>query len=210
MSFDPPPHPGHSFVGFRGTSRAHYFIDKNQSIRYQRPPAEMTGSSQLGAGIYVTDSLSLALDYAQDQAWNLHVSRSKKRKERQRIAEQNADRRILEEVTRERDAFNVQQWRSYGRIHAVYIPVNKLDRYSIADFGHVNYDKGDDAFKARNADAFVRKNETTLIGLTTEYARSATDNVTQLQTIIYPPHTGSLYVKDVTDEAVSYLRVPAE
>ncbi|NHR07058.1 hypothetical protein HA052_17855 [Chromobacterium haemolyticum] len=68
MTFPTPSHSGHVFIGYRGVSKKHFFIDQTKSIRYMPPPAHAMGASQLGAGIYITDSVEIALDYAQDSA----------------------------------------------------------------------------------------------------------------------------------------------
>ncbi|WP_337882939.1 hypothetical protein [Chromobacterium haemolyticum] len=128
MTFPIPPHAGHVFIGYRGVSKKHFFIDQTKLIRYIPPPTHAMGASQLGAGIYVTDSVEMALDYAQDSAWNLYCGSFKNKN----IDDHGA-----------RFTFEKTQCRKCGQVHAAFILTSKFNNTQdgIADFTYVNIDR---------------------------------------------------------------------
>lgn len=180
----PPSHAGHTFLGYRGVSMRHFTVGANKAIAYRTPPADVAGAAQLDAGVYVTSILRDALDYALDSAWNLHSSKYKSVD----VDDDNA-----------RGIFERGRWTLNGRIHAVFMPTAKYEssKAQLADFSHVNIDRTGD-FIRDNMMNYVQKNRDSIWGVKTQLFGG-------FQTVIYPPHIGSLFVMDITDDAVKHL-----
>lgn len=188
MPFPEPTHPGHTFLGYRGVSKRHFFIDtNNKAIKYNPPPPAVAGATQLGAGVYVTTHLRDAQDYAQDSAWNYYCSKFKSKSKYQDDGEA-------------RDTFTKSKtWMQWGEIHAVFMPTAKFnsEKASIADFSHVNVDKMGD-FVGANLLNYVSQNGGKISGVKSGLFE-------HIQIVIYPPHTASLFIKNITKEASDYL-----
>lgn len=184
MPFPSPQHAGHTFLGYRGVSNAHFYVGDAKSIRYTPPPPAVAGDVQLGQGVYVTDNPRTAMEYAQDSAWNYYCN-------------QFRDKNVEDDVARK--VFEGQEWTKWGRVHAVFLPTNKYssEKAVMADFTHVNIDKMGD-FVRSNMMSFRNQNKSKIYGIKTQlYDRDT-------QTIVYPPHTRPLYMKDVTDAVWQY------
>lgn len=193
MPFEPPKHPGHVFLGYRGVSNAHFRIDENKQIRYIPPPADVAGDVQLGRGVYVTSDLRDASDYAKDSAWNLQKRQSK------RFRQDDPYGMIYEPMRKE---FEKHRWESLGRIHAVYMPEAKESKAPIADFSQIDLDRspfhGNDMGQANMAHA-LKRDPVPHSGISTAHNSGA-------QTMIYAEHAHSLFVKDITREATDFIR----
>ncbi len=179
MPFPQPTHSGHTFLGYRGVSKKHYIVEKNSTIKYTPPPPAIVGASQLGAGVYVVSDVGAALDYALDSAWNYYCSKFKSKD----VDDDEA-----------RKTFDQEAWKQWGNVHAVFVPDEKFNsnKADFADFTHVNIDRTGN-FIFDNMKAAMSRNPKPTWALKTQLAD-------QIQTIIYPPHTAALFVKDVTDE----------
>lgn len=188
MPFPEPSHAGHTFLGYRGVSKGHFLIDpNNKAIKYNPPPPAIAGATQLGAGVYVTTNLRDAQDYAQDSAWNFYCN---KFKSKAKLRDDEAARLVFEKS---------KTWMKWGEIHAVFMPTQKVesDRAPIADFSHVNIDRMGE-YVGANMMSYVNRNRDKISGV-----KSGLFDHTQ--TVIYPPHTAALYVKNITKEASEYL-----
>lgn len=191
MPFPEPQHSGHVFLGYRGVSIKHYLIDPGtKAIKYNPPPPGVTGAAQLGAGVYIVNNLRTAADYAKDSAWNCYCNNFKNK---------NVD------DDKARLSFEHNTWKNWGRIHAVFMPEQKYhSQYSeILDFSHVNIDKTGDFIwdNMRNSYNLYNKSRTSI----SRASGLKTQLFDDIQTIIYPPHTGALFIKDITEEAAKYL-----
>lgn len=175
--FSEPAHPNHKFLGYRGVSKLHFFVDQTQKIIYKTPPAAVAGSAQLGGGVYVTSDVRLALDYALDSAWNAYCSRF-----------------TSKDPEGDRTVFYQEQWMQWGCVHAVFVPNAKYesDKATFADFSQVNIDRTGQ-FVHANMMARVSRIKPPVWALQTQLFEN-------LQTIIYPPHTGALVAKDITND----------
>lgn len=185
--FVQPTHTNHTFLGYRGVSRRHFVVENNKMIRYIPPPADIAGSYQLGRGVYVTSDVGKALDHAYDSAWEYYCSLHK-------------DMSKYKDDSEVRKRFESQQWLQYGNVHAVFMPTAKVEsvHQTMMDFSQINIDRQGD-FVHRNMMAAIKREKKPIFALTTQYVHA-------LQTIIYPPHTSALFVKDITTDVVEWRK----
>lgn len=179
--FQQPTHANHTFLGYRGVSNKHFIVDSAKAIRYTPPPAAIAGAAQLGQGVYVASDTGLALDYALDSAWNQYCNSFKSKAKLQDDADA---RRQFEQSG---------QWKQWGRVHAVFVPTAKFESSNIglADFSQINIDR-QGAFVQDNMNAAIARDPKPTWGVKTQL-------FDKFQTVIYPPHTGGLFVRDITD-----------
>jgi hypothetical protein len=185
MPFPEPTHTNHTFLGYRGVSRKHFFIANTKAIRYTPPPKAIAGASQLGDGVYVVSHVQEAIDYALDSAWNYYCNVFKSKDVNDSTA---------------RATFEQERWKQWGRVHAVFVPDAKFNsnKFPLADFSHVNIDRTGD-FVAKNMMTFIARRPKQTWALKTQL-------FDKIQTIIYPPHTAALFVKDITEEAWEWYK----
>jgi len=183
MPFTQPTHTNHTFLGYRGVSNKHFSIESNKAIRYLPPPPEIEGASQLGAGVYLVSNVRTAIDYAKDSSWNYYCSRYKS---------------VSVEDNVKRARFEQEAWKLHGRVHAVFVTNAKYnsDKHNFADFSHINIDRLGN-FSWNNIQAAIKRNPKSTWALKTQL-------FTDIQTIVYPPHTNGLFVKDITKEAIDW------
>jgi len=185
MPFPQPTHTNHTFLGYRGVSKGHFFIEKNKAIRYTPPPPAIAGATQLGVGVYVVSHVREALDYALDSAWNYYCNKFKSK---------DAD------DAKARKTFEQEHWKQWGRVHAVFVANAKFNstKSQFSDFSHVNIDRTG-SFIAENMMNFIARSPEPIWALKTQL-------FDKMQTIIYPPHTATLLINDITEEVWTWCK----